>query len=80
MKKLRDLFFSHPASVGESYGEHCRHAASFGARLVFGGCACLVHAILPFVLTFTASDTVARLNEEMTSRQRAACRGAPIGR
>jgi hypothetical protein len=76
---LRHRFLDHPASVGETYGEHCRHAGVFGARLIVGGCACLIHAVLPFVLTFTASDVVARLNEEMAARQRARP-SAPIGK
>ena len=30
-------FTSHPASVGETYGEHCVFAFGFGARMMLGG-------------------------------------------
>jgi hypothetical protein len=57
------LLTDHPHSVGESYGEHCRFAASFGARMVVGGAAALVHAVLPFLCATTASRTVRELHD-----------------
>ena len=60
---------SHPATVGESYWQHMRVAAGFGARLIGAGLACLVHAVLPFAFVRTGSTTVVRLHERMvTSR------------
>jgi hypothetical protein len=61
----RPSFTEHPGSVGESYSEHLRHAAGFGASMIGGGLACLVHAILPFLFTHTGSTVVAALNTRM---------------
>lgn len=59
------LFTEHPASVGETYGEHFAVACSFGGAMLKGGLACLVHAALPFLCTTTGSSTVRRLHERM---------------
>jgi Family of unknown function (DUF6356) len=58
-------FTDHPASVGESYGEHMGQALCFGTRMVFAGVACLVHAVLPFVFVRTGSQAISELNERM---------------
>lgn len=69
-------FTNHPNSVGESYGEHFAVASSFGAAMILGGLACLVHAVLPFLFTSTGSQTITRLHERMVvSRRRAAASG-----
>jgi hypothetical protein len=57
------LFTAHPHSVGETYAEHFRFAASFGLRMLGGGLAAVVHAVLPFLFVTTASRAVASLNE-----------------
>ncbi len=59
------LFTEHPASVGETYGEHLRQASSFGFAMLLAGAACLVHAVLPFTFVHTGSRTIARLHERM---------------
>jgi hypothetical protein len=68
-----DLSFTkHPSAVGESYGEHFVVATSFGAAMILGGFACLVHGVLPFLFTSTGSGTIKRLHERMVlSRHRA---------
>jgi len=70
--QIRGLFTSHPASVGETYGEHMRVALSFAAPLAKAAGAALIHAFLPFLFTTTASLTVKSLYERMT-RRCAAC-------
>ena len=55
----------HPASVGETYGEHFRHATGFGLRMVLGGLACMVHGFLPFLFVRTGSRQITALNERM---------------
>jgi len=60
--KQTNLFTAHPASVGETYGEHFRFAMAFGVRMTLGGLAALVHAVLPFLLITTASRALERLN------------------
>ena len=70
-------FTEHPASVGESYGEHMSHAACFGTRMVFAGLACLVHGVLPFLFVRTGSRTIAELNDRMV-RNRRSMRGLTL--
>lgn len=76
---IRQLFLSHPASVGESYREHMRTAFSFALPLAKATGAACIHAFLPFLFTTTASRTVKQLHERMTSRC-AACDLGPIHR
>ena len=64
------LFTEHPASVGESYGEHLLVAGRFGGRLLLAGLACLVHALLPFLFVKTGSNAIRALHEEMVSHRR----------
>ncbi|HZK92184.1 MAG TPA: DUF6356 family protein [Stellaceae bacterium] len=68
MKRLS--FTEHPASVGENYLEHLRHAAGFAGNMISGGLACLVHAILPFLFTKTGSGVVATLHTRMIDHRR----------
>ncbi|CAN7446249.1 DUF6356 family protein [Phenylobacterium sp. LjRoot225] len=71
MPLLRRAFLDHPASVNETYLEHLAAASVFGLRMVAGGLACLVHALLPCCFERTGSDQVRRLHERMVSnRQR----------
>ena len=59
---MRNPFTAHPESVGETYGEHCRFALGFGARMTLAGLAAIVHAMLPFLFIATASRTLDELN------------------
>jgi hypothetical protein len=59
---MTNLFTAHPASVGQTYGEHFAFALAFGVRMVLGGLAAIVHAVFPFVFITTASRTVDELN------------------
>jgi len=62
-------FTEHPASVGESYGEHLFRAMYFGTRMVFAGLACLVHGVLPFLFVRTGSRAIAELNDRMVANR-----------
>lgn len=64
------LFTRHPATVGESYGEHFLAATGFGLRMLFGAVACLVHAVLPFLFVTTGSDVIRSLNNRMVVNRR----------
>ena len=55
-------FTSHPASVGETYGEHCVFAFGFGARMMLGGAAAMIHAVFPFLCVTSGSRTLDELN------------------
>lgn len=63
------LFIDHPRAIGETYTQHAATALSFGARMVAGGLACMVHAIVPGVFVKTASRTVVQLDAEMRGRK-----------
>jgi len=63
-------FTAHPASVGESYGEHLARAVCFGTRMVFAGFACLIHGVLPFLFVRTGSRAIAELNDRMIVNRR----------
>ena len=55
-------FTAHPASVGETYGQHLRFALAFGARMTLGGLAAAIHALFPFLFIRTASRALEELN------------------
>jgi hypothetical protein len=61
-------FTRHPKEVGESYGEHLVHASGFGLRMIAGGLACLVHAVVPFLFVNTGSRTMDALYRRMNRR------------
>jgi len=70
---LTTLFTDHPASVDESYGEHLATATGFGLRMILGGCACLIHGLLPFLFVRTGSSEIRTLHDRMvTARNRKA--------
>lgn len=70
---FRNPFLDHPRAVGESYPEHLGVAARFGAEMVAGGLACMVHAVVPALFPTAGSGTVARLHARMV-RKRGAVR------
>jgi hypothetical protein len=61
------LFTEHPASLGESYGEHLAMASGFGLRMILGGCACLIHGLLPFLFVRTGSAQISELHSAMVA-------------
>ena len=62
------MFFDHPASVDESYGEHARFAFGFSLKLFAAAGAALVHAVIPCLFEKTASRMVADLYERTHNR------------
>ena len=64
----RSSFTQHPASVGETYGEHFRSASKSSASMISGGLACLVHTIFAFMFVSTASSTIRKLYDRITHR------------
>jgi hypothetical protein len=63
---------AHLATVGETYWQHSRYAASVGALMVAAGLACLIHAISPAFFETTASRAVRRLSILIDDRSQAA--------
>ncbi len=70
MTRLATLFTTHPASVGETYGEHLATASGFGFRMIGAGLACLLHGLLPWTFTSTGSRAIRELHERMVSHRR----------
>lgn len=65
MKPLFSLFTEHPASVGETYGQHLASATGFSLRMIGAGIACLIHALLPFLFVRVGSNCIGKLHERM---------------
>ena len=74
---IAKLFQDHPEEVGETYAEHFAAAGGFGVRMIVGGAACVVHAVVPGVFITTGSGTVKKLYDQMVAK-RAAKRDANI--
>lgn len=62
-------FTEHPATVGETYGQHFQTALGFSIGMIGGGLACLVHAFLPFLFESTGSATIRSLYERMIAHR-----------
>lgn len=73
---IRHHFTEHPASVGESYGEHFKVAAGFAGSLAIAAMAAAVHAVVPSQCTKTASKRIVAMHEQMTT----GARGGHVGR
>ena len=61
----RNIFTRHPASVGETYGQHFVAALSFGAAMLRGSLLCSIHAFLPFLFEESASEVIDDLYQRM---------------
>jgi hypothetical protein len=62
-------FTEHPATVNETYLQHLATAFGFGARMVVGGIACMVHGILPWLFLTRGSDTIRLLHQRMVTHR-----------
>jgi hypothetical protein len=62
-------FTEHPASVGESYGEHFLTAMGFSLSLFRAALVCAVHALLPFLFVKTGSDSIRDLYGRMVAHR-----------
>ena len=69
-RTLRKIFFEHPASVEESYGEHARFAFGFSMKLFAAAFAALIHALVPALFEKTASGIIRSLYERTHNRGR----------
>ncbi len=79
MKPISSLFTEHPASVGETYGQHLLSAAGFSLQMIGAGIACLVHALLPCLFVRSGSNAIARLHDRMIlNRTRQPLAGQPL--
>ena len=68
---LKAKFTEHPASVGETYGEHFGTAMGISLSLLRASICCAVHAVLPFAFEKTGSKCITGLFDRMvTNRNR----------
>jgi len=63
-----NIFTAHPHRIGETYLQHMRFALKFGSKMILGGCACLIHAIFPFLFQTTGSRMIQYLQENFSKR------------
>ena len=64
-ERVHHAFTEHPRSQRMTYCEHFKRAAWTALRLAGGAAALAVHAVFPFVLQTTGSDTVKTLHGEL---------------
>jgi len=70
---LASKFTEHPATVGETYGQHFVSAMGFSLSMIRGAFCCAIHAFLPFMCEKHGSEAITRLYERMvTNRSRLA--------
>jgi hypothetical protein len=73
---MRTAFTEHPASVGESYGEHMRVSLGFAGTLAVAAGAALIHAVVPALCTKSASTRVRTMYDRINSGARGAAHAA----
>ncbi|MEM1174581.1 MAG: DUF6356 family protein [Pseudomonadota bacterium] len=66
---LKAKFTEHPATVGESYGEHFVSAMGFSISMLKAAFCCGVHAILPFLFAKTGSECITELHDRMVTNR-----------
>lgn len=66
---LSRAFADHPRELGLGYLTHMKGALSICGSLIGVGVACFLHALVPGVLTRSASKTIERLHERMKARR-----------
>ncbi len=66
---LKSAFTDHPASVGETYGQHMGMAISFAGRMFLASLACLIHGFLPFLCVRTGSAAITDLHSRMVTHR-----------
>ena len=69
MKSFSRPFIEHPATVGETWGEHALGAWGFAWRLQVAALAALVHAVLPWLCVKTASSMITSLHSKMLAHR-----------
>lgn len=66
---MKNIFLDHPRTNNESYIQHFYFAIKCGSLMILSGCACIVHAFLPFIFQDTASSSISYLATALASRQ-----------
>ena len=58
----------HLIEANESYIQHFKTALKIGFIMILGGLQAILHALLPGILTKSASDKIKQLNEYLNDR------------
>jgi len=66
---LRNKFTDHPASVGETYGQHFVSAMGFSLTMLRAAFCCAVHAVLPWAFVTTGSACITELHDRMVTNR-----------
>lgn len=66
---IKQLFTEHPATVGESYGQHLVSAMGFSLALFKAAFVCGIHALLPFLFEKTGSQCITELYGRMVTHR-----------
>ena len=65
-----NIFTKHPEEVGETYLEHMYNAMRFSLTFLLLFVVALIHSILPFLFTKTASCVVQEMAKHMEEREK----------
>ncbi|MEQ9564080.1 MAG: DUF6356 family protein [Woeseiaceae bacterium] len=66
---IQTKFTEHPATVGETYGQHFVAAMGFSFAMLRGAVCCALHAIFPFLCVDTGSRAITDLHERMVEKR-----------
>ena len=58
----------HLNKANESYIQHCKAAIRIGFIMIIGGFQAILHAIIPGILTKSASEKIKKLYEYVSGR------------
>ena len=75
---LKAKFTEHPATVGESYGQHFVSAMGFSLAMLRAAFCCAVHAVLPFLFIKTGSECITELHDRMVTNRSKLCGKDPV--
>lgn len=62
-------FTAHPATVGETYGQHFVSSMSFSLGLLRAAFVCAVHAVFPWAFEKTGSACITDLHSRMVANR-----------
>ena len=66
---MKNPFTAHLRAVGESYLQHGVFACRYGAKMMLGGLAALIHGLIPFLFETTGSRITRELNATLEARR-----------
>ena len=65
-----NIFTKHPKEVGETYFEHMYNALRYSVTFLLLFFVALIHAILPFLFTRTASCVIQEMSRHIEKREK----------